>query len=103
MVILQTAKHHQSATEWNIHVIEARNADLEEDIIQCIEASDELVSPPKEAALFKFTDELLKTSRVCDGTYWNMQKEFSDRHIVEAVGIVGYYSFVAHTLNVFEI
>ena len=122
LVILMTARHHNSDTEWDIHVTEARKAGLEEHIIQSLLAisnnSDEACvlnqksvssgSEPRfvndrDEVLYQFVKQLLKHSKVDDEVYWRTQEMFGDPGLVDITSIVGYYSYVALTLNVFEI
>ena len=62
-------------------------------------------SERKLKALYEFTLQMLRTNKVSTETYANLKKACngSDAAIVETVSIAGYYGFVAHTLNVFEI
>jgi SpoVK/Ycf46/Vps4 family AAA+-type ATPase/alkylhydroperoxidase family enzyme len=108
LVILLTARHYRSRTEWDIHVEEARKAGLDERIISSIETREEpkfLLGEEKLAALFEFTSELLADSNVTEETYNRLKHAFDgeDKVVVEAVSISGYYGYVAHTLNVFGI
>src|SRR5690606_9693362 len=43
--------------------------------------------------------ELLETARVSDANFERAKKLFGERGVVDLVGIVGYYSLVALTLN----
>ena len=45
----------------------------------------------------------LHDHRVDDATYERVVKRFGDRGIVDLAGLIGYYSFVSVTLNVFEV
>ena len=40
---------------------------------------------------------------MCDRTYWEAHNEVGDAGLVDATAILGYYSYVAMTLNVFGI
>jgi len=103
LVILATAQHHRSGTEWDIHVREARRVGLEEPFIATIAGGGTIESPPREAALHKFARQVLETSSASDDAYDAMVREFSETHAVETVAIIGYYGLVAQTLNVFQI
>ena len=104
LIILMTAVHHKSRTEWIIHEHEAVKAGLESDIIDALrEHRVPNFSNPTDKALFAFTSELLTTSKVGENIYANLKREIGDVGIVEVVGIVGYYGLVALTLNVFQV
>jgi len=49
-----------------------------------------------------FLAELLESNRIGDGLYEEGVRELGVRGMVELVGIVGYYSLVAMTLNAFD-
>jgi 4-carboxymuconolactone decarboxylase len=46
--------------------------------------------------------ELLNTNRIGDALYKQGIQAYGERGMVELVGIVGYYTLVAMTLNAFE-
>ena len=54
-------------------------------------------------AVFQFARELLENHSVSDATYAQLRNRFGDRGCVDLVGIVGYYTLVAMTLNTFQI
>jgi 4-carboxymuconolactone decarboxylase len=41
--------------------------------------------------------------RVSDATYERVVKRFGEKGAVDLAGLIGYYSFVSVTLNVFEV
>ena len=59
----------------------------------------------REVAIVTFTAELLEQSTVSDETYNQTRRILGgqDSVLVEITSIVGYYSYVAYTLNVFKI
>lgn len=56
-----------------------------------------------ERAIYDFAAELHKTRRVSDKTYAKVHALFGDAGMVEFAGILGYYTLVALTLNVFHV
>ncbi len=68
-----------------------------------LQAGREPKSAPKdERAIYAFVQELYKTRRVSDRTYKRVQSLLGDAATVELVGILGYYTLIAMTLNVFR-
>ena len=59
----------------------------------------------REVAIALFTAELLEQNTVSDETYNETRRILGDQDsvLVEITSIVGYYSYVAYTLNVFKI
>jgi len=107
LVILTTAKHHRSKREWEIHEPEARKAGLEEEIISEIASGTPFLqtsaASARDKVLHRFSSAILKTSTASDKEYALMKESFSETEMVEVVAIVGYYTFVAFTLNVFKV
>ena len=108
LVILTVARAQKSPTEFEIHEGEARKAGLEEGIIESLRNGERPEFCPdtqeREAALHDFASQLLGPAKnVDDATYSRAQELFGDKGVVELTSIVGYYTFVAMTLNVFGI
>eukprot|EP01061_Rhynchopus_euleeides_P019731 TRINITY_DN32367_c0_g1_i2.p2 TRINITY_DN32367_c0_g1~~TRINITY_DN32367_c0_g1_i2.p2 ORF type:complete len:181 (+),score=53.71 TRINITY_DN32367_c0_g1_i2:64-606(+) len=104
LAILMTAVHHKAPTEWAIHVGEARKAGMPEEVIAALEQG---ATPPgmseREAAIHTMAKELLANSTVSAGAYGQAVRVLGDTATVELVSIVGYYTYVAYTLNAFQI
>lgn len=68
-------------------------------------ASSEEPSLEREVAIVLFTAELLERSSVSDETYAATKQSLDGKEsvLVEITAIVGYYAYVAYTLNVFRI
>ena len=109
LAILTTAQHTRSSTEWDIHLHEARKANLSSSVIHGLEEhglnlpDDTFEDDADGLAVFHFARELLENHSVSDVTYTQLQNRFGDRGCVDLVGIVGYYTLVAMTLNTFQI
>lgn len=117
LVILLTAAKTRSHAEFDIHVGEARQAGLSLSIIRAIPRDDDfsfarvretlvpllLENSQREEAIVTFVAELLDSSTVSEETYENTKRAVGGEEsvLVELTSIVGYYTFVAYTLNVF--
>lgn len=100
IAILVTGRHWRSNFEFWAHMRLARQAGVAEEKIQAIHAGrrpDDLAED--EAAVHDLAKELLETARVSDANFERAKKLFGERGVVDLVGIVGYYSLVALTLN----
>ena len=118
LVILLTGAKQKSATEFKIHTGEALKAGMTMEQIQAIPQGDDafslqqvettlvpLLETEREKSIARFTAELLDTCTVSEATY-NATKavmEGKDSVLVEITSIVGYYTYVSYTLNVFQI
>jgi 4-carboxymuconolactone decarboxylase len=124
LVILLTGAKTKSHAEFDIHVGEAIKAGISMNIINAIPRDDqfsysavmERVVPllksdddstinAREWAIVQFTAELLDTYTVSDYTYAITKQALGnqDSVLVEITSIVGYYTYVSYTLNVFQI
>lgn len=102
--ILCVARLWRSQYEWFVHAPIARKSGLTEKTVRDLQAGREPKSARKdEKAIFRFIAELHKTKRVSDRTYKNLHALIGDAAMVEFVGILGYYTLVAMSLNVFRV
>ena len=132
LIILLTAAKMKSNTEFHIHANEALLAGVKNDIILAIRkilvSSNNgsnlnnadpvftsvyiksniiplLDNNEREIEIVNFVSEMLENNKVSDETY-NNTKVFlggKDEVLVEITSIVGYYSYVALILNIFQI
>ena len=117
LVILLTGARTHALAEFDIHVGEALNAGLSLELIRAIPRDDAfalealerdllpLLSTERHRAMARFTAELLLQYHVSDATYERTKAacDGKDSVLVEITSIVGYYTYVAYTLNVFQI
>jgi 4-carboxymuconolactone decarboxylase len=101
--ILCTARMWRAQYEWFAHAPVAERAGIKAKTIRDLQAGREPKSAPKdERAIYSFIQELYKTRRVSDRTYKRVHTILGDAAMVELVGILGYYTLIAMTLNVFH-
>lgn len=99
-VILITAREWTQQYEWNAHHPLAMKGGLSPDIAEAIAAGRR---PEKmaedEAALYDFCIELHRNHSVSDATYARALAKFGEQGIVDTIGLSGWYTLVAMTLN----
>ena len=89
--------------EWFAHAPMAEKAGVKPQTIKDIKSGRLPKGAPKdEQAIYEFVKELHKTRRVSDRTYKRVHAFLGDSAMVELVGILGYYSLISMTLNVFR-
>lgn len=104
LAILVTARHWTSHYEWYAHKRDGLKAGIDPMIIEAIARRQEPgFADPKSKLVHDYVKTLLATGRVPDALHTAAVKLLGERGVVELVGIVGYYSLVALTLNAFEI
>ena len=101
--ILCTARLWRAQFEWYAHEPMALKAGVSAKTVRDLKAGRVPKSAPKdERAIYEFVQELYKTRRVSDRTYKKVRAFLSDESMVELVGVLGYYSLISMTLNVFQ-
>jgi 4-carboxymuconolactone decarboxylase len=103
LAILVTAAQWRAQAEWQIHYPIAIEAGLSPDIAQALlRARRPDFVDADEALIYDFATELYDVKRVSDMTFERAVQRFGHETTVNLVGLLGYYAFVAMTLNVFS-
>jgi 4-carboxymuconolactone decarboxylase len=104
LLILLVAAHFRCSGEWQIHAPIAVAAGLEQASIDAIMAGQVPILPVGRLSLLHmFGTELLRRNEVSQTTFEEATELFGYQRLVEIVGLIGYYCFVAMTLNAFDI
>jgi adenosylmethionine-8-amino-7-oxononanoate aminotransferase/alkylhydroperoxidase family enzyme len=105
IAILATAYAYRAGAEWSVHVVEARKAGLADEHIAAIARGCAPAFAPhsKERAIYAVANDLLEHKRVSAVHYAQAVASLGETGVVELVSLVGYYGYVALTLNAFEI
>ncbi len=102
--ILCIARLWRSHYEWYAHEAIGKKAGLSPKTIRDLQSGREPKAAAKdEKAIWRFIAELHKTKRVSDRTYARVHAFLGDAAMVELVGILGYYTLVAMSLDVFRV
>jgi 4-carboxymuconolactone decarboxylase len=104
LAILVTARHWTSQYEWYAHKSEALKAGLEPEIIAAIAARQRPTFADEASRIvYDYSRTLHETTVVPDALHADAVRVLGRRTTVELVGLLGYYTLVAMTLNAFEI
>jgi 4-carboxymuconolactone decarboxylase len=104
LAILVTARFWTSHYEWHAHKQEALKAGIAESVIEAIaNRAVPALADLKARVVYDYARTLLETGRIPDALHTAAVKRLGEQGAVELVGIIGYYSLVAMTLNAFEI
>ena len=99
-VILLTAREWTQQYEWNAHYPIAIKAGAKPEVLEAIaEGRPPSGMTEEEAILYDFCRELHHDKAVSDATYDRAIKAFGEQGVVDAIGITGYYTMLAMTLN----
>ena len=104
IAILTVARYWGSEFEWYAHKKIGLAAGVSPAIIESIrkhEAPD--WQSPDQGIVNSFTKMLLETRRVTDTVYDEAVTTLGQDGVVDLVGIVGYYSLISMTINVFDV
>jgi 4-carboxymuconolactone decarboxylase len=104
IAILVTARYWTAQFEWAAHVRLGLQAGLTQEQIDAIaERREPVFTDPDDRIVYDFASRYYRDDRVDDATYNRVVERFGDRGVVDLAGLIGYYSFVSVTLNVFEV
>ena len=104
LAILVTARHWRAAFEWSAHVGPARAAGSPEAAIEAIRTGAEpAFEDAKSRAVYTVARKLHETRGLSDATYADAEAALGRQGLVDLVGILGYYTLVAMTLNAFAV
>src|SRR4029434_4401943 len=99
-VILLTAREWMQQYEWNAHYPIAVKAGVKREILDAIaEGRRPTEMSEDQTILYAFCQELHRDKAVSDATYGRALKAFGEQGVVDTIGITGYYTLLAMTLN----
>jgi 4-carboxymuconolactone decarboxylase len=104
LAIILTARSLRAQYEWHAHAPLAEKAGVPAAAIEAIRngrtpdftASD-------EALVYRIVSELQKTQRLSDASFAAAVETLGEQGLVEIIAIIGYYTLIGNTLNVFQV
>ena len=100
MVILITAREWTQNYEWQAHHPAALKAGLRPEIADAIaEGSRPVGMAEDEEIAYDTATEILRLKRVSDTTYRRAVAKFGEQGVIDLLGVVGYYNFLAIVMN----
>ena len=110
LTILTTARELDSQYEWTAHEPLARTAGLEEEIIELLRFGGPLADAgalpglgAPERTIIRVARELINEPKVSAEVFVEAQALFGNEGVMDLAGLVGYYTFVSHTLKMFDL
>src|SRR5471030_1728688 len=99
-VILVTARRWTQQYEWNAHQPLALQAGVSADVVKAIaEGRRPERMSDEEDVLYTLTDELQRNQSVSDATYARAVGKLGEQGVIDAIGIIGYYTMLAMVMN----
>ena len=100
MIILITSREWTQQYEWVAHRDIAIKAGLRPEIVAAIaDAHRPDNMAEDEEAVYDMSIEIQRTKRVSDATWNKALAKFGEQGVIDLLGINGYYTFLAMTLN----
>ena len=65
--------------------------------------STPLFAAKDEALVHRLCSEIFRTQRLSEDTFNEAIAALGEQGLVEVIGIIGYYTLIANTLNVFQV
>ena len=62
-----------------------------------------LFTATDEALVYRICSEIFRTQRLSDDSFNEAVAALGEQGLVEIIGIIGYYTLIANTLNVFQV
>lgn len=104
LAIIITGRFWESNVEWVSHSELALKYGISQDVIDAVFAEQRpMHAPPDELLVYDICIALHKTHQLPIGFYNQAIASFGERGLVDIIATIGYYTFVAMTLNAFDI
>ena len=100
MLILITAREWTQQYVWNSHYPQALKAGLKREIADAIaDGRRPAGMADDEEAAYDLATEILRLKQVSDATYGRAVAKFGEQGVIDLLGVVGYYNFLAIVMN----
>lgn len=100
MLILITAREWTQQYVWNSHYPQALKAGLKREIADAIgDGRRPTGMAEDEETAYDLAVEILRLKRVSDASYGRAVDRFGEQGVIDLLGVVGYYNFLAIVMN----
>jgi 4-carboxymuconolactone decarboxylase len=100
MVILITAREWTQQYEWNAHYPAATKAGLRREIADAIADGHRPAGMAEDEEIaYDVATEILRLRRVSDASYRRAVAKFGEQGVIDLLGVIGYYNFLAIVMN----
>ena len=104
LAILTTAREINSQYVWSSHEGGAREAGLEDEIIEIVKHRRSTAGVgDAEATIIEFGREVVGGEKLSSETFANALVLFGEQGVMNLAGLMGYYSFVDITIRTFDV
>ncbi len=104
LAIITTAQFWRAQYEWYAHAPLAEKAGVPSAAIEAIRLGRApAFQQQDEALVHRICTELFETKRLSDATFDAAITALGETGLVEVISIIGYYTLIGNTLNVFQV
>ena len=104
LAIITTARFWRAQYEWFAHAPLAEKAGVPTAAIEAIRIGGvPEFAAADEALVHRACSEVFRTQRLSDATFDAAVAAFGEQGLVELISIIGYYTLIGNTLNVFQV
>ena len=104
LAIITTARFWRAQYEWFAHAPLAEKAGVPAAAVEAIRRGETpSFEQPDEALVYRICTELFDTQRLSDEAFNKAVAALGERGLVEVIAIIGYYTLIGNTLNVFQV
>ena len=104
LAIITTARFWRAQYEWYAHAPLAEKAGVPATAIEAIRTGGTPVFTAKdEVLIYRVCNELFRTQRLSEASFNEAVKALGENGLIEVIAIIGYYTLIGNTLNVFQV
>ena len=104
LAIITTARFWRAQYEWFAHAPLAAQAGVPEAAIEAIRTGGmPLFTAKDETLVYRICSEIFRTQRLSDDSFHDAVAALGEAGLVEIIAIIGYYTLIGNTLNVFQV
>ena len=104
LVIIATAREMGARYPWARHEARGREVGTRSEAIEAVRANGTLEQlTPRERLLVEIVRTLLRTRALPEELYSRALTELGGQQLIEMVGLIGHYSLIGLTVNVFDV
>ena len=104
LAIITTARFWRAQYEWYAHAPLAEKAGVPHAAVEAIRTGGTPVFVAHDEALvYRICSEIFRTQRLSDASFNEAVAALGEQGLVEVIAIIGYYTLIGNTLNVFQV
>src|SRR5579862_5416605 len=104
LAIIVTARFWRAQYEWFAHAPLAEQAGVPAAAVEAIRTGGTpQFAATDEALVYRVCSEIFRTQRLSDDSFSAATAAFGEAGLVELISLIGYYTLIGNTLNVFQV